>query len=144
MNFLTRFASVVLMMILSVTTDPTNRAAGQTKDAIAGADFTATSKQATEVNREERREFQSQELMLAKSGTWIFKPGETPRILWRDVETVRRLGCDEPLRVRWFDAELNESPEPNGPVAGSPGSKGPPLTAHRYRTWRTSCSTGST
>jgi hypothetical protein len=71
--------------------------------------------QADEVKREERREFQSQELMLAKSGSWIFKLDETPRILWRDAETVRRLGCDEPLRVRWFDAELNESPEPHAP-----------------------------
>ncbi|TWU41476.1 D-alanyl-D-alanine carboxypeptidase precursor [Novipirellula aureliae] len=65
--------------------------------------------------REERREFQSQELMLAKSASWIFKLGETPRVLWRDVETVRRLGGNEPLRVRWFNAELNESPEPNAP-----------------------------
>lgn len=65
--------------------------------------------------KEERREFQSQELMLAKEGSWIFKPGETPRILWRDIETVRRLGCQEPLQVRWFNTELNESPEPNAP-----------------------------
>ena len=53
--------------------------------------------------------------MLARSGTWIFKPGETPRILWRDMEAVRQLGCDGRLRVRWFDAKLNESPAPNAP-----------------------------
>lgn len=75
----------------------------------------STEEQAVERKREERREFQSQELMLAKSGAWIFKLGETPRIVWRDVETVRRLGCDEPLRVRWFDAKLNERPEPDAP-----------------------------
>ncbi len=116
---LTRLASIVLLMIVSLNTMLPNCARGQTKAATAGAAFTtpalATAKQAAEINREKRREFQSQELMLAKSGTWIFKPGETPRILWRDVETVRQLGCNKPLRVRWFDAELNESPEPNAP-----------------------------
>ncbi len=70
---------------------------------------------AAERKREERQEFQSQELMLAKAGSWIFKPGDTPRVLWRDIETVRRLGCNEPLQVRWFNTELNESPEPNAP-----------------------------
>ncbi len=83
--------------------------------ALSGPCASVADQQADGSKREERREFQSQELMLAKSGSWIFKPGETPRILWRDAETVRRLGCREPLRVRWFDAELNESPEPNAP-----------------------------
>lgn len=53
--------------------------------------------------------------MLAKTGGWIFKPGQTPRLVWRDPETVRRLGCSEPLRVRWFDADLEESQEPDKP-----------------------------
>lgn len=70
---------------------------------------------AAERLREDRREFQSQELMLAKAGTWIFPPGQTPRILWRDPETVARLGCRQPLHVRWFDAKLNESPSPDAP-----------------------------
>ena len=87
---------------------------GQTKQAPPGVTpGTPSAEQlAAERQRQARREFQSQELMLAKSGTWIFTPGETPRILWRDVESVRRLGCKEPLRVRWFDAKLNESPQP--------------------------------
>lgn len=72
-------------------------------------------KRVAEDKKEERREFQLQELMLAKAGTWIFKPGETPRVLWRDVETVRRLGCSEPLKVRWFNSRLEESSEPDGP-----------------------------
>ena len=61
-----------------------------------------------EANRKqtERRLFQAQELITARPGTWIFKPGETPRIVWRDVEEVRRLGGDARLRVRWFDAKL--------------------------------------
>lgn len=62
---------------------------------------------------EARRLFQAQELITALSGTWVFKPGETPRIVWRDVETVQRLGGDTRLRVRWFNAELDEFPAPN-------------------------------
>jgi len=65
--------------------------------------------------QERRTQFQSQELIPAKSGTWIFKPGETPRIIWRDLEEVRRLGFEGPLRIRWFDAKLNESAAPGEP-----------------------------
>lgn len=118
MNASARLAWIALLLpVVSLTTILADRARGQTEEGAAGtASATpAADKQAAEGKREERREFQSQELMLAKSGIWIFKLGETPRILWRDVETVRRLGCSEPLRVRWFDAELNESPEPNAP-----------------------------
>ena len=118
MNGSARFTWIALLLsMVGLTTMLADGARGQTEEAGAGAASTApaTAKQAAERKREERREFQLQELMLAKSGTWIFKPGETPRILWRDVETVRRLGCSEPLRVRWFDAELNESPEPSAP-----------------------------
>ena len=116
-NALARLAWIALLLIVSLNTMLADRARGQTEEATVESASTtpAVAEQAAEVIREKRREFQSQELMLAKSGSWIFKPGETPRILWRDVETVRRLGCSEPLRVRWFDAELNESPEPNAP-----------------------------
>ncbi len=62
---------------------------------------------------DERRQFRAQELITALSGTWIFKPGETPRIVWRDVAAVQRLGGDVRLRIRWFDAKLNEVPAPN-------------------------------
>ena len=102
MNASARLTWIALLLpVVSLATVLVNQARGQTE--------------VSEIKRRERREFQSQELMLAKSGTWIFKSGETPRILWRDVETVRRLGCDEPLRVRWFDAEMKESPQPNAP-----------------------------
>jgi CubicO group peptidase (beta-lactamase class C family) len=62
--------------------------------------------------REERRRFQDQELITARPLTRIFNPGDPPRIIWRDVDEVRRLGGDSSFRVRWFDSELNESPKP--------------------------------
>jgi hypothetical protein len=34
----------------------------------------------TQRKQDERRQFQAQELITALPGTWIFKPGETPRI----------------------------------------------------------------
>ncbi|MBM3860003.1 MAG: beta-lactamase family protein [Verrucomicrobia bacterium] len=63
----------------------------------------------------ERQQFQAQELIAAKPGGWIFKPGETPRIIWRDADEVRRLGFNGELRVRWFDANLKENAAPNQP-----------------------------
>ena len=66
-----------------------------------------------QAEQDERRQFQAQELITAQSGTWIFKPGDTPRIVWRDAEEVQRLGGDARLRVRWFDAQLNEFPAPD-------------------------------
>jgi CubicO group peptidase (beta-lactamase class C family) len=65
--------------------------------------------------QEQRQQFQIQELIAAKPSAWLFKPGETPRVAWRDADEVRRLGFDGPLRVRWFDAKLNESAAPAGP-----------------------------
>ena len=104
-----------LLVIVSLTTVPTGFSFGQGGGASDRVSSTAaaTTLRVAGNKEEERREFQSQELMLAKTGGWIFKPGETPRVLWRDIETVRRLGCNEPLKVRWFDAELEESPEPD-------------------------------
>ncbi|MCB9925410.1 MAG: beta-lactamase family protein [Planctomycetaceae bacterium] len=114
---LERLAWIVLLLIMSLTAMLPDCVRGQSEEATtdATANIHTPAQLAAELNREKRREFQSQELMLAKSGTWIFKPGETPRILWRDVETVRQLGCSKPLHVRWFNTELNESPEPNAP-----------------------------
>ena len=117
MNTLTRLVSIVLIMMVSLTTILPERAAGQTNKTTDGADLTSTShvtaKQATEINREKRREFQLQELMLAKSGSWIFKLGETPRILWRDADAVRQLGCSE--RVTGYgDTQPLEGTAPNG------------------------------
>ena len=65
--------------------------------------------------QDERRRFQDQELITARPLTRIFNPGTPPRIIWRDVDEVRRLGADGSLHVRWFDADLNESAKPAKP-----------------------------
>ena len=54
-------------------------------------------------------------LITAKPNQWIVNPSQPPRIVWRDVDQVRRLGCDGQLRVRWFDADLNEAESPHAP-----------------------------
>jgi CubicO group peptidase (beta-lactamase class C family) len=65
--------------------------------------------------RDERRQFQDQELITAKPFSFIFNAGDPPRIVWRDLESVRQLGSDGHLRVRWFDADLKESAIPKHP-----------------------------
>lgn len=65
--------------------------------------------------KEERQRFQASELITAKPFTCIFNPGDPPRIVWRDLEEIRRLGAEGRLRVRWFDADLNEVAIPNRP-----------------------------
>jgi len=65
--------------------------------------------------QEERRRFQDQELITARPFTFIFNPGDPPRIVWRDADEVRRLGSDGRLRVRWFDGDLNETSKPTLP-----------------------------
>jgi CubicO group peptidase (beta-lactamase class C family) len=65
--------------------------------------------------RDERRRFQDQELITAKPFTFIFNPGDPPRIVWRDLEEVKRLGSGGRLRVRWLDADLNETAKPTRP-----------------------------
>lgn len=62
---------------------------------------------------EERRQFQSQDLLTARPYNWIVMPGQSPRIIWRDADTVRSMGFNGPLRVRWFDAQLREAPHPD-------------------------------
>lgn len=62
--------------------------------------------------RDDRRAFQELELITAKPCSYIFNPGQPPRIVWRDAEEVRRLGGDPKPRVRWFDAEFNEADVP--------------------------------
>ncbi len=60
-----------------------------------------------------RERFQTQELTLSKSGGWIFAIGNTPRIIWRDVDEVRRLGAQVDFETRWFDDNLEEAHEPD-------------------------------
>ena len=124
-------AAVVVLMpgVILAAPAPTSQLAAVGPPAQEGA---ATPESAAQRKQDERRQFQAQELITAQPGTWIFKPGETPRIVWRDVEAVQRLGGDTRLRVRWFDAKLNEFPRPTRPAAGSPGSRGPHPTARRF------------
>jgi CubicO group peptidase (beta-lactamase class C family) len=83
-------------------------------DQSAGAgDPTPAAEAAREL--EERKLFQAQELITAQSGMWVFKAGQTPRIVWRDIETIRALGADPQLHVRWFDAKLEECLDPKEP-----------------------------
>ena len=94
-----RLASITLLPVVCLVTMPGHRCLGQTKRIPTGTkpSVTAAEEVAAERKRQDRREFQLQELMLAKAGGWIFKPGETPRVLWRDSEAVSRLGCVRPL-----------------------------------------------
>ncbi len=75
----------------------------------------AIGKQTNDSLREERQQFQVQELIPSRFGGWVFQVGNSPRLIWRDVDEVRRLGRDVTFRVRWFDADLNESEEPDKP-----------------------------
>lgn len=67
---------------------------------------------------DDARAFQRQELGLASGWPgYAFWPewGGIPRIIWRDADTVRKLEGDVPLKVRWFDANLNEAKSPDKP-----------------------------
>ncbi|MGE0758481.1 MAG: serine hydrolase domain-containing protein [Pirellulaceae bacterium] len=66
-----------------------------------------------QARQEQRQRFQRQQLMTAQPGSWVFLPGETPRIVWRDVQMIQELGADPRLLVRWFNARLEEHPSPN-------------------------------
>ena len=84
-------------------------------DAQAQAADTAGQEQSFKRKQEERRQFQGQELITARPFSFIFNSGDPPRIVWRDVDEVRRLGSDARLRVRWFDADRNEVAKPARP-----------------------------
>lgn len=68
-----------------------------------------------ESTAELRRKFQSQELTPSSSNHWIFNPGDPPRIVWRDLAEVQRLGFKGALQVRWFNARLEEVAIPDEP-----------------------------
>lgn len=79
----------------------------------SGMDLETT--EALQALREARRSFQAQELITASPAGHLFSPGSSPRIVWRDADAVRDLGCTEPLHVRWFDADLQEETIPTRP-----------------------------
>jgi CubicO group peptidase (beta-lactamase class C family) len=68
--------------------------------------------------KQQRRQFQDQQLITAKPFSWICNAGnagDAPRLVWRDAEEMRRLDCTSPLRVRWFDADLKDAAVPDHP-----------------------------
>ncbi len=87
---------------------------------VAGVAVTTRAQSATTPSTaptpaQQRRAFQTQELITGKSFSYIFNLGDAPRVVWRDLEDVRALGCDGKLRVRWFDANLHETRAPDHP-----------------------------
>lgn len=59
--------------------------------------------------KEQRDLFREQELITGQRNSYVFNSGKEPRIVWRDADLVRALGTTEPLRIRWFDSDLNEA-----------------------------------
>lgn len=107
---------VLTFAILAPRVDAGPAAPAQTQPATASQP-SESERQAEELKRlkEQRRQFQNMELITARPFTFIFNPNDPPRIIWRDVDEVRRMGSDGRLRVRWFDAELNETNTPDKP-----------------------------
>jgi CubicO group peptidase (beta-lactamase class C family) len=85
------------------------------KKGVESDTASATIPSPTDSLCEQRRQFQAQELMTAAPNMWIFNPGAPPRIVWRDVEQVASLGFKGPLKVRWFNAQLDEALVPAEP-----------------------------
>lgn len=62
-----------------------------------------------------RERFQKLALRPVPAGH-VLNPHHPPRITWDDYEAAMELGAtSEPLRVRWFDADLNETTGPLAP-----------------------------
>ncbi len=62
---------------------------------------------------QQRIAFQNQELITAKSAGWVFNITDTPKLVWRDAETIKDLGVNIPIQIQWFDQDLEPSPAPN-------------------------------
>lgn len=114
---------------------PTHAAADTTRPDVAGPvcaagpivaaappATAAPNQPATPTLAEQRKLFQGQELITSRTFGHIFNAGDPPRVVWRDLEQVRRLGADGRLRVRWFDADLKEA-------------DGPPKRPGRWGAW---------
>src|SRR3989304_2584318 len=97
------FQSAALILTICMVGRVDSRCRAQPQPASVSATTSSTSKSNSESLRVQRRQFQAQELITAAPNTWIFNPGDPPQIVWRDIEEVRRLGFDGPLRVRWYN-----------------------------------------
>jgi len=104
-----RIVVLLLAVFLSSASEPSCIAQieSATKDSTHEAEL--------ERIRAQRREFQAQQLITARPNSWIFNLADPPRIVWRDLQTVRDLGFEGPLRVRWFNAQFEEHPVPDEP-----------------------------
>ncbi len=93
------------------------RAAWWCVTLVALATAAASAQEPTELEtlREQRKAFQDQTLTTARPFGFIFNAGDPPRIIWRDVDGVRRLGGSGDLAVRWFDGQLQEAQVPSDP-----------------------------
>ena len=107
-TFVAKIGPLILAIGLAVLTE---------HRCFTQAQHTPAAENAAELEslRLERQQFQAHELITAKRNNWVFKAGEPPRIVWRDVKEVRRLGVEEPLAVRWFNAQLQEVAVPAEP-----------------------------
>ena len=109
------FRSTGLLLVVSVLTLHECGEDGEYRRAAAADMAQLRIESNVKSTHDQRRVFQAQELITAKPNSWIFNPGDPPRIVWRDLEEVRRLGFKGPLRVRWFNAGLEEVPVPAEP-----------------------------
>jgi CubicO group peptidase (beta-lactamase class C family) len=89
--------------------------AQQTLPASKTASVEANQKNDLDRRIAERQRFQDAELITAKPCNFIFNQGQMPKIVWRDIDEVHQLGFVGPLKIRWFDAKLNERPQPDSP-----------------------------
>jgi CubicO group peptidase (beta-lactamase class C family) len=105
----------ILLLVIGLTGRFEGRCLGQTQPAPITGKASSIQEKDTERKRKQRRQFQAQELITAKRNTWIFQSGQPPRIIWRDIEEVRRLDFEGPLRIRWFNARLEEVAVPSEP-----------------------------
>ncbi len=59
-------------------------------------------------SEEELREFQRCELRPEGRWGFMFAPGEFPKIDWESPTLVEKIAGKFPLKVRWFDGQMNE------------------------------------
>jgi CubicO group peptidase (beta-lactamase class C family) len=57
------------------------------------------------------RDFQNVELRPDSSGGFVFPPGHFPELCWTDPAVVEKLWGKFPLRIKWFDRDLQEVSE---------------------------------
>jgi len=110
MNVLSKVLSSWLLLVLVVCGCATEERS-ETNAAVEAA------KETEQVRKRELIDFQSCELCPQglKGCTFIFEQAKFPEIRWRGPYQVEKVMGKFPLKVRWFDAELNEVTVPEKP-----------------------------